>query len=312
MDELNNIIQKYIDEIECYDPDTFIAIKKLSEIILSCREPNFMNKIKNSFGLSKSKDLSEMFFYDLDKEYGLYFTNILNNGTFIFNKVKSNSDEIAGSDYDYTNRRKKIYLPYRNNIADSFSIVHETLHDMNLDINNLSLTRHIFTEYISMYGEFLFEEYIDKNFQIKCKAKNNYSFDACFLKALKVDLQINLIKCIIENGYISDYNLEMIIKQYNKRYHRLLLTYCDKIVENKKLDFTTEMRYLYGILLSCYSKYNKIDKEIFTFINDNINDMEIDDIFSILNLGHSDEYLMLSNDANEELNKCYIKVMNGR
>ena len=132
------------------------------------------------------------------------------------------------------------------------------------------------------------------------------------LKALKVDLQINLIKCIIENGYISDYNLEMIIKQYNKRYHGLLLTYCDKIVENKKLDFTTEMRYLYGILLSCYSKYNKIDKEIFTFINDNINDMEIDDIFSILNLGHSDEYFMRSNDANEELNKCYIKVMNGR
>ena len=263
MDELNRIIEKYIDEVGYFYTDDFSDIKKLSEIILSIREPRFLDKVKTRFGLNKSIDLSYEFFNSFDAKYGAYFQERLNDNAFIFDRVRKNSPANAYSYFDYDLNEKKIYIPYYNQITDAFAIVHETFHDTNLDIENLNYTRNVFTEYISIFGEFLFEVFINDNYDIKCMINNNYSFMACYTKALKVDLQLNFFKCYFENGYIDNYHFNSIINSYPRKYHGLLLRFCRSFIEKKDFDFDYQMRYLYGILLSCYSYDKFLSDDLF-------------------------------------------------
>lgn len=317
MDELNRIIEKYIDETGYFYTDDFSNIKKLSEIILSIREPRFMDKIKSRFGINKSIDLSYQFFNSFDKEYGDYFQDRLNEGGFTFNHVGKNNDENAYSYFDYDLGEKKIYIPYRNQITDAFAIVHETFHDANLDIENLSLTRNVFTEYISIFGEFLFENFIDENYDIKCKTNNNYSFMACYTKALKVDFQLNLFKCYLEKGFINDYSFSYIVNSYPKRYHALLLRFCYSFIKNNDFDFDFQMRYLFGILLSCYSYdrflNNDFNIDVFKYIHENVNELDPEDVYEYLDLDIIDDYtLLLSPDSYNKLHKSYRKIMGKR
>ena len=316
MDELNQIIEKYLQDVEEYDFEDFIAIKKMSEIILSNRMPFFKDKVKTRYGLNKSINLAYSFLDVLG--YGDYFNEKMKDGTFKFKQVSMRSKEIPMSYYNEELGKSEIYLPYSNFIIDAYVIVHELLHDTNLDFNNMSITRDIFTEYISMFGEFIFELYIKENFKINdFKTDINYSFNSCYKSALKVDFQLNLIKSYLENGQINNYFLNTIIEKYDPVFQGTLLKYCYSILEQKELDFDFYMRYLTGILLSCHSYElflnNKFDLELFVFINDYINYLEPEDVYSYLNLKVVDgNNLLLSNDSYEKLNKSYKKIMNGR
>lgn len=317
MDELNRIMEKYISDVGYFYTEDFSNIKRLSEIILSVREPRFMDKIKTRFGLNKSIDLSYQFFNSFDKEYGDYFQERLNDEGFIFEHVSKNNPANAYSHFNYDNGKKEIYIPYCNQITDAFAIVHETFHDANLDIDNLSFTRNVFTEYISIFGEFLFEKFIDENYDIKCKVNNNYSFMACYTKALKVDFQLNLFKCYLENGFLSNYYFNSIVNSYPRRYHGLLLRLCYSIIEKNDFDFDFQMRYLFGILLSCYSydKFlnNDFNIDIFKLIHENINELYPEEVYEYLDLKVIDDYtLLLSPDSYNQLDKSYRKIMGKR
>lgn len=317
MDELNKIIGSYFDEIGYSDVDDFNDVKKMAEVILSVREPRFLDKIKNRFGINKSIELAYEFFDDFDIEYGDYFIDRLRSNSFIFKKVNKNSPENPYSYFDRSEGRNMIFIPFQNDICDSFALVHETFHDTNLDINNLNITRNIFTEYISMFGEFLLEDFVRDNYDIKCKANNNYSFNVCFIKALKVDFQINLIKCYLEKGSLNKFYFNSIINEYDKKYHGLLYQICYRIINDKNLNFDYEMRYLYGILLSCYS-YDKLlnndfDIDIFKYLNANINYLYPEEFYDYLGLDVIDDYnLLLSPESYDKLGNSYVKVMNNR
>ncbi len=313
MDDLNVIIQKYLGEVSEYDFSDYCAIKKASEIILNNKMPFFGDKIKSRFGLSKSVDLAFKFFDRLG--YGDYFLGRINDGTFRFNRVSKNNNATPMSYYNDKLCKNEIYLPYSNSILDAYVIVHELLHDTNLDINNMSYTRSMFTEYISMYGEFLFECFIEENYNInKFKTDINYSFNSCYISALKVDFQLNLIKCYLDNGYISDYFLNTIISKYDSKHQGLLFKICYSILDKNDLDFDFYMRYLFGILLSCYSydKFlnNEFDLDLFVFINDNLNYLEPEDVYGYLDLEVVDNYnLLLSPNSYDKLDKSYRKIM---
>ena len=317
MDKLNDILEDYFNTVGYGFSDDFIAVKKMSEIILSIREPRFMDKLKNRFGINNSIELSHQFFDNFDSRYGDYFCRRLLDDAYDFKQVSKNSSDLPCSYYDYTSGEKKIFLPYQNCICDAFSIVHETFHDTNLEPRNLNLTRGLFTEYISMFGEFLLENFITENYDIKCKVSNNYSFDACFIKALKVDFQLNLIKCYLDRGSVNKYYFNSIICNYDRRYHSYLYGLYFSIIYSNNLNFDYEMRYLFGILLSCYCYdrflNNNFDIDLFKFINENINYMEPEDVYSYLDLDLVDYYdMMLSNDSYETLGNSYVKVMNNR
>lgn len=316
MDELNRIIQDYLNDVSEYDFDDYSAVKKMSEIILSNRYPDFRDKIKSRFGLSKSVDLAFSFFDRIG--YGDYFLERINDGTFSFKHVSKRSDETPVSFYNYELCKNEIYLPYSNDINDAYYIVHEFLHDTNLDINNLSYTRGIFTEYISMFGEFLFEYFIKENYNINSFRNDiNYSFNSCYVSALKVDFQLNLLKCYLDKGYLNNYFLNSIINKYDSKHEATLWRNCYSIIDKKDLNFGFHMRYLFGILLSCYSYdlflNNKFDLDLFTLINDNINYMEPEDVYGLLDLDVIDDFnLLLSPDSYEKIDKSYRKIMGKR
>ena len=317
MDRLNSILEKYFNDVGYGFSDDYNSVKKMSEIILSIREPRFNDKIKNRVGINRCIQFSHEFFDSFDFRYGDYFLKRLSQGGYDFKRVEHNSSEIPCSYYDFELCEKKIYLPYENTICDAFSIVHETLHDTNLDPNNLTLTRSLFTEYISMFGEFLFENFLVDNYDIKCKLSNNYSFNACYIKALKVDFQLSLIKCYLDKGSINDFDFYSILCHYDKDYRRYLYCIYLSIINSNDLNFDYEMRYLFGILLSCYSYdrflNNDFDLDLFKFINESINYLEADAVYSYLDLDLINyDDLMLSNDSYDALSKSYVKIMNNR
>ena len=308
---LNEVILKYITNSEVYDISELSPIECMSNIILSSKCPCFNDKIKNRFGLSKSLELSYEFFNFLSNDYGKYFLDRIGSDSIIY-AYDPKGRETATSFHE--NGEKMIYFPYCENICDSFTITHEMFHDMNLDINNINSVRDLFTEYISIFGEMLFDGFISSNYDIKCCFNNRYTFNSCYLKAIKVDFYINLVKCFLDNGYIYRFHLYDIIDRFNPYYQNYLLGLIDKFISDGSFPIIYEYRYLLGILLSCYSKDlmrdGKFSIELFQYINENINFIDYDDLYSILSLDVYDDYtLLLSNESYDKLCKSYRKNM---
>lgn len=312
MEELNEIILKYVTKFQISDFSDFASIDKMSKIILNSKVPNFRDKIKNRYGLSKSFQLSYDFFNFLDKSYGDYFYCRVFSDALILKYYKKNT-ETAFSFADEFGE-KRIYLPYSNDICDCFTLTHEMFHDMNLDVNNLSVTRSHFTEYISMYGEMLLEDFINDNYDIKCACNTRYTFNSCYIKALNVNFKVNLIKCFLDNGYINTFNLNQIIHSYNSYYKRYLCELVNDIIRTSNIDILYINRYLVGILLSCYSKDlfsdKKYDIDTFLCLNEDINEMYPEEFYSVLDLDVNDNYsLELTPDSYNKLRKSYCKHM---
>lgn len=309
--KLNEVVLDYINYSELYDFGEFSAIDSFTNIILSSRIPSFRDKIKNRFGLSKSMSLSLEFFDFIGDNYVKQFFDVVNNDRIIYVYDPKGLDNATSFHQDGV---KKIYFPYSKKICDVFALTHEILHDMNLDVNNINEMRNLYTEYISIFGEMLLSDYISSNYDIKCSVNNRYTFDSCFLKAIKVNFYLELLRCFMENGEINKYNLDKIILRYNPYYHGYLFKMVDNIVDNEEIPIIYEYRYVIGILLSCYSKdlFNngKFSIDMFKYVNENINDMIDEDLYDLLSLDVADDFtLALTNDSYEKLSKSYVKIM---
>jgi hypothetical protein len=169
-----------------------------------------------------------------------------------------------------------------------------------------------------MLGEFLLENFIKEKYDINgFKNDVNHNFTCCYNNALLVDFQLNLIKCYLVNGHVNNYYLNTIINKYDPKCHGLLFNFCYSILDNKSLSFDFYMRYLIGILLSCYSYDMFLDKRFdldsFTYINENMNFLEPDEVYEYLGLEVIDDYnLLLSPDSYDKLDKSYRKILGSR
>ena len=101
MDKLNSILEKYFDEVGYGFSDDFNAVKKMSEIILSIREPRFDDKIKNRVGINRCIQYAYEFFDCFDSRYSKYFIGRLMSSAYDFRLASRNSNEIPCSYFDY-------------------------------------------------------------------------------------------------------------------------------------------------------------------------------------------------------------------
>jgi len=308
---LNEVVLKFITDASMYDISELSSIDRVYSTIFSYKIPSFSEKIKNRFGFSKSLELAYHFFDFLDTTYGEYYLNKVNGDSIIYSYDPKGVDNATSY---YVDNQKMIYLPYRQDIFDSFTLVHEVLHDMNLDINNINNVRNLYTEYISILGEFLFQDYINENYDIRCSINNKNNFNCCFLKAVDVSFYVDLVKEFLDNGYINKFIFENIIVKYNSYYHDHLIKLVDKFISKGNLPIFYEYRYLIGILLSCYSKdlydNGRFDIDMFKYINENINSMDYEDLYELLSLDFDDSYtLLLSSDSYDKLGRSYEKIM---
>lgn len=317
MDELNGIIQNCLDETEYTVSDWLDDVHRFSDIILSHGEPALSDKSKNRFGINNSVDLAYQFFNSFDKAYGDHFQKLVNDDFISFSYIGKRGNGISQSYYDCEQGKNVIDILYRNQIEDAFSLVHETFHDLNLDFENLSVTRNYLTEYVSIFGEFLFEKFIEDNYDIKCRINNNITFLATYTKALLASFQAKLFEHYMEHGYINDYSFNSIVNSYSKRYHPLLLRNCDKYIADDSFNIDYQLRYLLGILLSCYSydRYlnNDFNLDVFKYINENLNNLDIFEVYQYLDLDIEDyDTLLLTPDSYNKLDKSYKKILGRR
>ena len=312
MDRLNEIMLQYVLKRNLYDISDYSSIYTMSKIILDSRVPNFGDKRKNRFGLTNSYKLAYEFFYSLDPKYASYFVDRANSGDIYLRYFKRNTENA----YSFIGEdgRKKIYFPYGLDICDCFIIVHEMFHDMNLDLENSTVTRHLFTEYISFFGEFLFKDYIDKKYGIDFSISTKFSYNGFYIKAISVHFQIMLVKKFLDKGYLDDYDIARIINQYNPVYRNMLVSIFKQIYINGDLCLDFDNRYVIAVLLTCYTrdliKEKKYDIDMFKFLNDNINYLFPLEVYSMLDLDVvCESTLDLSFNSYDKLKKSYCKYM---
>ena len=211
-DELIKIIKDYVYKLGVDSFESFFMSYNCSNVILSEREFKFKDKYKKNYDFNRVDSLVEDFLNDLNPAYLDYYRLRKNDGTFIFN-----TNDKSGFGYsifnDDTNHRE-IYVGLTGHIEDSFTIVHELFHDINMSDDMDSYGRYFFTECLSMVGEFLFSDYlVDKNI---VERKNVIAMMLFFLrqKALEVNFNIRLIKEYLERGYLNDSIIDGIINSY--------------------------------------------------------------------------------------------------
>ena len=312
MDRLNELMFNYVNDNEIYDISDYSFFSRLSSIILDSKVPWFEDKIKNRFGITNSYKLAYEFFEYLDPRYASYFVQRANSEDIYLKYFKKNNERAYS--FQESDGHKKIYLPFGRNFCDCFALVHEILHDMNSDCFNSSITRNLFTEYISIYGEMLLNDYVSSKYGIDFSANIKYTFNGAYRMALGADFLHKLLWNYLDKGSLNDYDVAGIINSYNPYYRGYLLNVYKNVIINSNFDFIFKIRYVIGVLFSCYTKdlvkEKRYDIDMFKFLNENINYLFPEDFCKMLDLDFVDEsYLILSEESYSKLKKSYCKHM---
>lgn len=301
----NEMLDEYLEGASLKD---FEFIKKLNEIVL--RNTKFYKEVKykEKIDLDYSASLVYTFFKSISEEYATYFENRLNDGTFRF----STKFAIGHSYYDLKENKSVIEIPFTHTIEDSYVMVHEFLHSTNYQGGELLLCRMLTTESISILGEFLFYNFLVK-YNLKPRENRKPIINDLYSihkLSLLNDLELKLIDKYLKYGYISSNFLNSL--NYDE-------DVWDHLYFNNSITFGIDynQRYIIGILISCYMydriKENpKLINELFD-INSIMNHTDFEFIMNYLDLNIKDDkdYVLLTDDSLEKLEKTYKKVLKG-
>lgn len=311
LEMLNEILRDYIYAEDFYIED-FLLVKKLSDFVLkNYIKIDYKQKYNNKIGINTSYNYTCDFLSSLSERYAEYFKKRWNKNIFILNKNSKN--DIASTYYDEKIADTKIYIPVMNTIQDSYSIVHEIIHDMNLkgSIDN-PYSFHILCESLSLLSEFLFEDYYSNDIKLSNDLYKNKReiFFAIIYKACTVDFEFFILNTYQNNGYISNSHIHDYVKNKPEYYQHNMYYALDNILVDQELRIDIEQRNIIGIFVASYMHDRIISskKNIQEFIefNDNINYMDLYDIFKYLDLEVKDmEFGELSNNSYKKLFKSY-------
>lgn len=308
---LNDNLYNYLEDASNKD---LIFIKSLNSIILKKTFSKKMLDYKEKINLNYNASLAYTFFKYLSEDYAQYFEKRLNDGTIRF----SHEYEIGQSYYDFFNKQRIIEIPITNTIEDSFVLVHEVLHDMNLKPDCVSECRMLYTETISMLGEILFEDFlINHCFHISDSKRGIHNmFASVSIMALSNDFDLKLISEFISNdGYVDISFFNNLCSKYDSDVidETLLL-----LANKSCLGLDINQRYIIGCLFSCYmhDRIKNNPKYLCEFMETNmmIKDVYFENLMNYLDLSIIDdnERLILTNDSLEKLDKCYRKEIKNR
>ena len=302
---LNKSLSEYLDD----DKETdFVFIKSLNDIIIRNTKDREIPRYLKHINLKDTIYLVYKFFQSINEEYAEYFKAKYEEGIFRFN----NDCDKATSSYDDEVGESFISMPIFGCIADSYTMVHEIMHDMNQDIYNVSLCHELTTEMISTLSEMLFQKFLINE---KLVTQDNqkmmiYNIGIIYDMAWATDLELSLITEYLKKGYIDNKFIKILCYKYD-----------EFIIENMideeyifKNDFY--LRYILGAILSFYI-YDRIEqnpkfiKEYFE-INDMMNKVNFESILTYLDLDYvidSDDNINLTSSTLEKLEKSYKKVL---
>lgn len=312
-DILNDAIKDYIVGAELTGAEDLILMKKLTDIILNNKEVSFDYKYNKKYSLKESDKIVKEFLSYLNPYYANYYEIRKEDGTFIFDD-NPQTYEPAFSSFDTIDNKRIIYIPLDHNLEDSFAIVHELMHDINMDITMENITRFFYTESLSLLCELLLEDYLkDKNIK-QYKNPNNRGFSALKEKAVEVSFNIKLLETYLQDGYIDQMNIVKILETYPMNCSDDIEYTLYKIIDNKSLTLDEEQPYIIGGLLATYM-YDRISKnknnilELFE-LNQMLKYYNFDQVLDYLELDYND--IDLSTKSYQLLEEKYKKYLKSR
>lgn len=308
MDLMNDIIKREIEAYEINSIDELHMHEKTAQIILSHPTNLKISKYKKHYEFEDSFELSYNFLEQLNKDYASLLLKRMDEGAFLLGVGEETKDSISIStviDDEY-----KIYIPYRGNLTNSFSITHEFIHDMTIG-KGYNNTRMSFVEVFSLYAELLQSEYL-QNIGIKeAIIRPREICNIVYSKTLKNAFEIELIKEQMLNGYVTSISVAEIMKRldYKKELWPILYT----ILDEEQLSFGYEQRYVIGYLIALYMlerNKDKSNKEFFE-LNEKLNDYTIPQFINYLDLNgkYTKELLDFDEVSYKKLEDSYVKQL---
>lgn len=310
---LNKAINSYIIDANLTGVEDLKLMNSLNDIVLNNEEVYFNYKYNKKYSLKESDKIVKDFLMYLNPYYKDYYETRLLDGTIIFD-YNNTTEESAYSSYDPIYNKRIIYIPLEQNLEDSFAIVHELMHDINMDISMENISRYFYTEGLSFLSEFLLEDYLqDKNIK-QYKNPNNRGLYALKSKAIEVDYNIRLIKTYLKDGYINMGNYINMIESYPCNYLNDLSFVSNKIMDKEELTLDDEQPYILGGLIATYM-YDRIKEnknnilELFE-LNQMLKKYNFDQVLDYLELDYND--IDLNPPSYKKLEDKYKKYLKSR
>lgn len=207
--------------------------------------------------------------YNLDNK----LNELLNNGTIDIIDIKeSYEDDYKDIDY-YCNQsgenKAEIVSSHYGTIEDSRTLIHEFFHYLNL-APKITESRYILTEFVSIYFEFKYIEYLkdlnfDKHDLLKC-------YEMRFKDSYKICKEKNIMMLLIGiYDRYNDINQKNILEFDNILNINLIEKDISKLDLNKNLNLNN-YRYVLGTLLATYALNNNIDPLNIIRLSNKLND----------------------------------------
>ncbi len=329
--ELNERIDTYLKE-----NDNLFYLNNLTPILLlleqskslinpyeklgtNCIAINYHDKID---GLT-SLELVREYLYLLNPKYQEIFTKCLNNGTFGFADITN--DDANYLAINCSGRKDKhlfFNVGFEGNILDSKILFHEFLHYLN---NADYASRELFTEFISIYSENKFLDYLKtKGYSdsdiTKAKLERYLSFYRTINPLYYETLILNI------GSLIGDFDYDFLMKYKDviffpsltpEKWEETLETVLDKLKKHDNPNhpnqekFTPDISYRYfiGTVLSCYLLTHEDEntyKRVLELNDKLASGLSFTESFNILNL---DLNTISSQDLVASVNNYYDKII---
>lgn len=279
---------------------------------------------KKKIPLKRSIENALEFLGNLDEEYGKYLDQRLKDGTieFVSSKEAEKNNESLESYSTYKNGKRLIHIVYEEDISDTFTIIHEILHDTNMllpenysiETDYLYETRDMFTEMISFLGTTLAKDYFKKNHPNMKEMDIDLIDDYCglYVKCIQTDFALDLLERFIQNGCVTTFDIYDLLGDCSEQYIDIAYDYLKMMQEsNDSLIFFNE-RYITGTVITNYILNTEKDPKLaFMELNEMITQYDVENIFNYLDLDplfdDNDELIGLTDESLSKLNKTFKK-----
>ena len=331
--KINNKISKFVHEY-LLDDNYQLHIERISHFrsfadILLNNIP-FIDEVEYKTKVTKEEAIkyAYQFLESISSEYGLYLFNKLDKDQINFitfdEAIKKKLPLTSYSQYKKGKRIINIVL--NGDISDTYSIIHELLHDMNIieDINNPNLkpdTRDYFTELVSFLGTTIAQDFFTRKYPNNKEFKYDIYEDyyGLYKKAMGVDYILKLIDAYIFNEIITNHDIETIEKEKSSFYLDSALDYLDEILEYDdnefgvdNLDLIYKEGYIIAGLLTNYilNNYQTYEEriEVLKDLNELIMTKDYKVIFNYLDLDvieNDNWFINLTDDSLNKIEKSY-------
>ena len=233
------------------------------------------------------------------------------NGAFIVDYSENARYSCAFS--NMINGVPKIYIPYRNTIDLSYTITHEFMHDTTIMGADESITRNIFCELFSLYGERLQDMYLNQLGDTDATLHARENVEIIQNKALCMSFEFALLQLFLEQGYIKNNEICSILKSFHYNYN--VWRHYKHILCTQKLYCLQDQRHVIGSVFASYmwdcEDRHPTNHKAFFDLNEMMNTYSINNFLNYLGLFIDDNPygFDLDKESYQKLGNSYVRQL---